>query len=126
VGIFEERLEGVQSPLWLGRGALKQELRPPPGSRVFARASHLKRNRDSSKASTALIITVNRQHDPAVEQAAPDAAEPGSEAVSRFVGRIPVFRGIEVSHPFSPCVEIVEHFSGQLEQVEPHSKRWQS
>ena len=97
MGIFEERLEGVQPLLWLDR---EDGLTPPPGSRVFAAAAHFKRNRDSSKASTALIITVNRQHHPAVKQAAPDAAEPRREAVSGFVGRIAAFRGIEVSHPF--------------------------
>src|SRR5258708_24409375 len=101
----------------------KELLSLPPGSRAIVRAAHLKRNRDPSKAPTALIITVNRQHHPAVEQAAPDAADPSSEAVFGFV---PVFCGIEISHPFSPCVQIIEHFNGQLEQVAAHSRKRQS
>ena len=90
-------------------------LTPPARSRAFASAAHLKRNRDPSKASTALIITVNRQHDPAVKQAAPYAAEPRPEAVFGFVF---AFCGMEVSHPFLPCVPIIEHFNGQSEPVE--------
>jgi hypothetical protein len=80
--------------------AVEEILTPPPGSRVFAAASHFKRNWDSPKASTALIITVNWEHDPAVEQAAPEAAEPFREAVFGLVWRIPALSGIEFSHPF--------------------------
>ena len=107
---------------WPGR-ADEELLTPPPGSRVFTGAAHLERNRDPSKAPTALIITVNRQHDPAVEHAAPDAAEPRPEAMFGFVL---VRRGLEVSHPFSPCVLLVEHFHCQLERAEPRSTKPQS
>ena len=57
---------------------------------------------------------MNGQHDPAVEQAAPHAAEPRHEAMFGFV---PVLRGLEVSHPFYPCVQIIEHFNGQFARL---------
>ena len=53
-------------------------------------------NRDAAEASTALIITMNRQHDTAVEQAAPQAAEPGSEAVPVRIKA--VLSGIQFTH----------------------------
>ena len=93
MGIFEERLERAQPSLWLARG---QFLTPPLGRRAISRAAHFKRNRNPAKASTALIITVNRQHDPAVKQAAPEVAEPGSETVP--VGVKAVLGGIQFTH----------------------------
>jgi hypothetical protein len=107
---------------WIRAGET-EPLTPLPGSLIFPAAAHFKRNRDFPKASTALIITVNRQHDPAVEQAAPDAAEPTGKAM---FGLVPAVCGIEVSHPLSPCVFIVEHFNGQLEQAGPRSTRRRS
>ena len=115
-------MKGAQSPLWLAPGEPKTELlMPPPGIKIVTGPADFKRNRDSSKAPTALIITVNRQHDLAVEQAAPDAAEPRREAMS---GLVPSLGGIKISHPFSPCVPIMEHFNGQSARVEPRLNRW--
>jgi hypothetical protein len=56
---------------------------PSPRSRAAAALTHFKRNRNPAKASTALIITVNREHHATVEQAAPDGAEPGKETALR-------------------------------------------
>jgi hypothetical protein len=53
---------------------------------------------DAAEASTALIITVNRQHDATVKEAAPDAAEPGCEAMTVRVKA--VLGGIQITHGF--------------------------
>ena len=52
-------------------------------------ALRVERNRDAAKAATALIITVNRHHDAAVEQAAPEVAKPAlGSAIVRLGGWI--------------------------------------
>ena len=51
---------------------------------------------DAAEASTALIITVNRQHDAAVKEAAPDGSEPGCEAVPVRVEA--VFGRVQFTH----------------------------
>ena len=59
--------------------------------------ANFERDGDAAEASTALIITVNRQHDAAVKQAAPDVSEPGGEAVpvrvKAVLGRIQFTHG---------------------------------
>ena len=66
---------------------------------ALAAAPRLKRDGNPAKASTALIITVNRQHYSAVKQAAPDPADPGQEAVGRRFGRREAALGrIQLSH----------------------------
>jgi len=47
----------------------------------------VERNRDAAEAATALIITVNRQHDFAVEQAAPQVAKQSEERARRRLRR---------------------------------------
>src|SRR5262249_34705450 len=98
VGILEERLEGTQSSLWLEQAGF---LTLPPGRWIVCRASGVKRNRNPSKASTALIITVNRQHKPPGKPAAPDASEPREQTAStRFEGSSPAFCLIGVTHAY--------------------------
>ena len=59
--------------------------------------ANFERDGDAAEASTALIITVNRQHHAAVKQAAPQASEPGGEAapvrVEAVFGRIQFTHG---------------------------------
>ena len=77
------------------------------GLTAFVAVADFEGDGDAAEASTALIITVNRQHDPTVKQAAPDVAEPGSEAVP--VGVKAVLGGIQVTHG----VLMSEHLEGQ-------------
>ena len=63
---------------------------------TLAAVAGLERDGDAAEASTALIITVNRQHDAAVKQAAPNASEPGSKAVPMRVEA--VLGGIQFTH----------------------------
>jgi len=63
---------------------------------ALAAVAYFEGDGDPAEAPTALIITVNRQHHAAVEQAAPDASEPGSEAVPVRVEA--VFCGIQFTH----------------------------
>ena len=66
---------------------------------ALAAVAYFEGDGDAAEASTALIITVNWQHDAAVKQAAPDGAEPSSEPVGRGVGREnAVAGGIQFTH----------------------------
>ena len=65
---------------------------------ALAAIAGLERDGDAAEASTALIITMNREHDAAVKQAAPNAPYPGCEAAWRRVDA--GSGGIQFTHGF--------------------------
>ena len=63
-------------PLWFRRGM-----------GIALATLRIERDRDAAEAATALIITVNWQHHPAMEQAAPEVTEPVGKVTPARFGR---------------------------------------